>query len=420
MPVSAAPRHALIVPRSAPIAPFGELAGDCPVLNRPLRALLVRELAEAGLTVVEAPPADAPYVLVSDRTWVTAPALRRLMAQAQAPARLKVTDPVWAELTAALQELDEPGLYEVAILPAGAPPRFDGVPGVEIDLGFEAQPSKVEHWAMAHAAPPRLVTSDANVHQIDHWTHLLRVNWLAIAATFEREKRKFQALNPLVKLWRVLGLLARARSLNPFVLAQALTVRGKGAVIHPTAVVEACVLGDKVEIGPYAVVRGAVIGDGVKIEEHAIVNASVLGDGARVSRRGMVNLCVAFPGAFISSGDGHQACVFGRDSFVAWGVTTYDLAFDKPVRVAHRGARVSSGAWFLGCAIGHRARLGAHVQLGYGSEVPNEAFVVGPSDGVLRGWEPGPSPHRVQGGVARSVGGLRPGPGANNPASSQE
>ena len=91
MPAPSAPRHAVIVARSAPIAPFGELAGDCPVLNRPLRELLVRELAEAGLSVVAEPPTDAPYVLVSDRTWVTAPALRRLLEQAQAPAPIERT-----------------------------------------------------------------------------------------------------------------------------------------------------------------------------------------------------------------------------------------------------------------------------------------------------------------------------------------
>ena len=49
----------------------------------------------------------------------------------------------------------------------------------------------------------------------------------------------------------------------------------------------------------------------------------------------------------------------------------YDLSFGAPVKVLHRGERVSSGTHFLGAAIGHRARVGAEVILGYGAEVPN-------------------------------------------------
>ena len=133
------------------------------------------------------------------------------------------------------------------------------------------------------------------------------------------------------------------------------------------------------------------------------MNASVLGEGARIGKRGTANLCVLYPEAFIGAGAGHQACVFGRQSFLAWSVTTYDLSFGHPIKVQKDGERVSSGVYFLGSAIGHRAKVGGHVKLGFGTEVPNDAVVVGDSDTVLKRWQDGEGPHRVREGVARPI-----------------
>lgn len=399
----AAPTQALIVPSGVCIAPLGDPVAEAQILARSLREVQEEALAEVGLTRVDAAPTDAPYLLLSDRTWVTGGALRRFLAVARAPARLRVSDPDWLKLTAALQDTPEPGLYEVALLPPGAPPSFEGLPAVDVDLEFERTRPVADHPALAHALPESLPVSDGAVHQLDHWSHILRVNWLAMTATIQREKRRFGALPLPVKVWRLLGLLLRARSINRFRLAAGLTRAGRGCTVHPTAVVEASVLGDNVDIGPFAVVRGSVLGDGVKVEEFAAVNASVLGAKAHIGKRGTANLCVLYPGAYLSCGDGHQAALLGRDSFLAWSVTLLDLSFGGPVKVWHRGERVSAGTHFLGSVIGHRARLGAHVTVGYGAEVPNDTFIVGPGDEVLRSVEPGPGPHRVQAGVARSV-----------------
>lgn len=399
-------RAVVIAPSGVSIAPFGDPVGQSQVLGRDLRQVQEEAIAEAGLKLVAEPPQDEPYLLLSDRTWVTEAALRRFVEQAKPPARMQVDDALWLELTLPLQDLPEPGLYEVALLPAGAPPSFESAPPVVVDLGFEHRPAPVDHPAMAHAMPSGIAFSAAGVHQIDHWMHILRVNWLAMSATIAREQLRFQKLNVFIKVWRVLGLLLKARSLNPYRLAGALSRSGKGCKIHPTAVVEASVLGDGVEIGPFAVVRGSVLGDRVRVEEHGVVNMSVLGEGARVGRKGTANLCVLYPGAMLAMGTGYQASLLGRDAFMAWSVAIFDLSFRGHVKVWHRGERVSSGTYFLGACLGHRARLGAQVALGYGAEVPNDSFIVGSSDQVLRSFEPGQGPHRVSGGVARSVAGL--------------
>jgi hypothetical protein len=119
---------------------------------------------------------------------------------------------------------------------------------------------------------------------------------------------------------------------------------------------------------------------------------------------------VLYDRAFVGAGNGFQASVFGVGSFVAWSVTVFDISFGKPIRVWHRGEKVSSETYFLGAAIGHGARIGGLVQLGYGSEVPNEALVVADSSAVLRNWKEGAGPHRVVDGCAEPLGRDIPGP----------
>ena len=68
----------------------------------------------------------------------------------------------------------------------------------------------------------------------------------------------------------------QVRSINPHTIARRIGTEGKNCKIHPTAVIEACEIGDNA-IGPYAVVRASIIGDGAVIEEHAAADLSVLG-----------------------------------------------------------------------------------------------------------------------------------------------
>jgi len=377
------------------------------ILGRSLAQTQGEAIAAAGLTQVETPPADQPYLLLSDRTWVTEATLRALISQAQAPARLQVTDATWLATASGLQELTAPGVFEVGLVPAGGSPDFDSLPPVPIDLAVETRPAPKEHPALAHAMPDSIPFTDAGIHQVDHWLHILRTNWMALSCTIAREVRGFSQKPWWAKAWKFLGLLLKVRSLRPDKLARGISHFGKGCRIHPTAVIEASVLGENVEVGPFSVVRGSLLGDGVRIEDQATINASVLGAGARVGRRGTANLCVLYEGAFVSAGNGFQASVFGKGSFLAWSVTLFDISFGRPIRVWHRGEKVSSETYFLGAAVGHRARIGGKVQLGYGSEVPNDSLLVADAGEALRNWQEGEGPHRVVGGCARPVGSLK-------------
>lgn len=385
-----------------PVPPFNDAPGDVQVLGRSLDVYQREQIEEAGCELVEECPRDEPYLLISDRTWFTRATLELLK---ESPGRLQVKEPEWRRATGPLQQLIEEDVYELAHMSTGLPPIFTAVPNrvVEIGIVWPEMPTPI-HQSMAHAVEVPEPVCEAGVLQIDHWCHILKANLLAMGATIQREKRRWEESFILLKLWKVLVILLKARSLQPTYLLQALTSRGERCQIHPTAVVEGAVLGDDVYIGPYAVVRGSVLKDGVRIEEHAIVNGSILGERARIGRKGMCNLCVLYPDAFVSTGWGHQFCLFGEGSFLAHSGMIYDLSFAKPIKVWMYGERVSTGWFFLGGAVGHRARLGGRTVLGYGAEVPNDALLVGPAHEALRKWEEGPGPHRVVDGIAKPLG----------------
>ncbi len=382
------------------IAPLGDGVGACLVLNQPLRLVQEQALAAAGYSLVQTPDPLSPTLVFSDRTWFTAALVRKLSAWA-GPGRLVIDDADYLRFTEPLQ----PGPLEIGVLAAGAAPTLDALlaqPEHLEALGLADLPSPNRHPAFRHALVP-IRAGAAMVAGIDHWSHLLKVNLLALAASGFEARAAFDALPAWSRTFRALTVLWRAGSTEPAKIGRALSEIGPRCRIHPTAVVEACRLGADVEVGAFAVVRGSVVGDGARIEEHTYVGLSVVGAGAQVARHTMVNLSVLLPGALVSAGDGFQLCLFGRDSFVARGVTALDLSFGKPISVDHDGERRSSESWFLGVALGHGVRVGAGVRLAYGLAVPNNSLLVAPADDLVRRIEFGEGALSARQGVAVPV-----------------
>lgn len=379
----------------APFAPYRDAPGDLWVLGRRLADWHAAVAEDVGLA---RDGGGGARLVVRDDVWITAAAVRRFLDQCPPEGGQLRVDGPFLEATAALQGLAD-GRLPVWAAPEGA--DLAALPSVTVDLGVDARPVPRQHPALDGAETRPLVITDAMVHTLSHWTHLHRVNLLALVAWSEGERRRIAA-----SWWRsllaVLGIVWRARSLVPHALAAAIGPRGQRVRVHPTAVIEASVLGDDVEVGPFAVVRGAWVGAGAKIAEHARVAGSVVGEGCTVARGCNLQLSVALPGAYVSEGRGHQACVFGRDAFVAVGVTTFDLSFGGEVRVRDAsGVRVPAGTRFLGSAVGHRARVGPHVRINFGEVVPNDALLVGDPDQVARDIpdDLADGPWRVVGGV---------------------
>lgn len=364
-----------------PLAPWGDEVGDTPVFDGTLRTSQDRAVAEAGCSLVDAPPSGEPYLLLGDRLWVTPALLRRVVAAG--PGRLVVNDPDFAAFAHPLQDLGPDGGYDLAHLPAAAEPRFDAAPPRRDDLGLRDGLALPVPKHLRHALRPSRVGA-AMAHHIGHWTHVVRVNQLALMARGESARQWWDSRGWMARAWQVLQVLWRAKWLTRRAIAHHILPVSDEAEIHETAVVEASLVAPGARIGPHAVVRGSVIGPGARIEDGAQVNLSNIGAGCQVERFALVNLCVLYPGASISRCEGFQASVLGRDSFVAQGALALDLSFGAPVRVRHRGERVSSGQHFMGVALGHDVVIGNGVRLNYGVSVPNGAVLVAPSEGLIR------------------------------------
>jgi carbonic anhydrase/acetyltransferase-like protein (isoleucine patch superfamily) len=380
------------------VAPFGGPVGEMAIGGLTLAEVQNLALVAAGFERVDTPPSEGAYLLFSDRTWFTSDLLRQLAGAG--PGRLRVLDEGWQAWTKAQQKLEEPGLYELGIC-EGAP-SFEAMKPLDLALEFHEMALGELHPSFSHAVKNPIRMGAAMVHQIDHWSHLVRVNQLSLGVRMEEARADWDGASFVGKAWRLFKILLKARSLNGWKIAASLSEYGKNTTVHPTAVVEFSVLMDGCEIGPHAVVRGSVIGEGAVVDSHAVVNASSMGAGSKVGRFGHINLCTLFAGSMVSTGDGFQVSVFGRDSFVAWGATVLDLSFGSPIKVeVDGGGRESVGHHFLGAAIGHRAKIGHGVKIGYGVAIPNDVLLVDKAD-VLTRWGDGPldQPAIVRDGVA--------------------
>ena len=359
------------------IAPLGETAAESSILGRSLATAQVEELGRAGLAVGDG-ASDVPVLALGDHTWMTGELAKAFLDACPATGgRLAVSGSLLT-MSAGLQGLsgEDPAGYPVWLAPRWpmSAEELEALPLVRVDLQETLyEPDSHPAFADVMQAVPM---SDRMVHTVSHWSHQLRANLLAWLAVIERERRSFEALPWWRKIAPMLRVIWRAKSLNGWRIAAVLFPQGEGCNIHPTATVEASWLGRNVEVGPHAVVRGCWIGDNVKIGEHARLQSSVVNAGARVTRGTMLNVCVLLEGALVSPGFGHQSTLFGRDCFVAHGVTFFDLSFGGEIRTLHEGTRQPAGTRFLGACVGHRAKLGPHVVVGYGEAIPNDAFLV--------------------------------------------
>ena len=357
------------------IEPFQDPVSLTRILDVPLHQIQEQVLKEAGFTLVNAPPTTEDFLLISDRVWCTVPLLEKMK---NVSGRIRITDERWIRSTHPLQALHE-GAYDIAIIKAGQEPNFSNVPIVDFDAEIRQGDPLDLHPAIAHAARDVCLTPFA-IHHIDHWSHIPRVNQLAILAQMELARYRWKQSGFFGKFMMVLGFLWKVRSFSRTTILKRIGSIGKNCNIHPTAVVEACTIGDNVDIGPHAVVRASFLGDGAKVDEHCVVNLSIVGKGSRIGRTAVCNLCVLYPEVMFSHGDGLQGSVIGEKVFLAIGVVGLDISFGKEIHVLQHGEWVNSGMHFLGAAIGHRAILGNGVRLNYGVSVPNDATLLGPRD----------------------------------------
>ncbi len=149
---------------------------------------------------------------------------------------------------------------------------------------------------------------------------------------------------------------------------------GRNCNIHPTAYLEGCQIGDGTQIGAYAVLRYSTLGNGVRIADAVNMFRSVVGENTQICEQHRVIMSVIYPECFLISG-ALQFSFMGYASgiFAAW-IT--DARMDQQtLKTVVDGKVVDSGMDYLGCIMGHRAKITAGVVTAPGRVIPNDAQI---------------------------------------------
>lgn len=232
------------------------------------------------------------------------------------------------------------------------------------ELGIPLRLPVLGDAAATRAVVP--ITSTVAAH-VEHWVHVLWLNQLAFGI-------RWMELVRAHKLWVVGRLLRAAPWLSLHHLMRAFVWRGRGVRIHPTAHVEASILGDGVVIGARASVRNSILGAGVEVGDHATVLSSSLGARTFVTPRTFMVWSAAYPDAVISNYK-LQVSLVGRGASMSTWAGLIDARLQGSVEVKHNGALVDTERSFIGSCVGHGAFVGAKVLVMPGREIPNGAFI---------------------------------------------
>ncbi|MFH2010111.1 MAG: hypothetical protein ABI333_26170 [bacterium] len=360
-----------VEPTGRRIQPFDDPVGDTPVCNRPLRAWQAEAFSSAGLQRVDR--LEPPCLVVPDTLLASGDALRDFVTRAGGrDAVLVLKHSRFGEFTTPVQprvtETADGWRFESVRFHAGAgagasAPPMDVVVDPAEKIFQVAVPKQYAGTDKVALAIPR-----RPVLELHHWVHILWANQLMGGV---------ELLNtPKWKLGlQVATALVRARSMNRWKVLGKLNRIGRGCDIHPTALVEGCILGNNVKVGPYARLLFSHFDDGAHVMAGAYVEMCVLGPEALVTEQTVLRLSVLYPEA-VASQYLMQQCVFGREATTTAGAGTFDMNFERDIRVKLDGKLYSTGTRYLGAAFGHRCRVGAGFWLAAGRAVPNDYLLV--------------------------------------------
>jgi hypothetical protein len=375
----ARPRTASIVlptPRSAwtdgTVFGLGDPLDDALILNRTLADWRgpARLAAESGAEV------QGPAFIWGADVWASPGMLDGMEAAARGrsePVRLMRADDgpgATADPLGRLPRRDGKIVFDLWFLPSGVsvtlgdgvPAALEGAAGIDVETKVHEMDVAADSVSSGSGSDTmKLQFAAVAAAPVAHWVELARANLLALGT---------QALErgPVVGVVALLWAALRAGSVNPFRVASRMTTRGKKCLIHPSAVVEACVLGDNVKVDAGAVLRGCVLGDNVKVGPHAFGEFSILGDGAELQKKAICTVTVVYPGARV--GGTTQLSVMGRDVRFKLGAFTTDMnPGGSPVRVLTPDGLAAVDFGYLGSCVGHGAFVGSGIWIAPGRAI---------------------------------------------------
>lgn len=380
------------------IAPFERGADDCGLGAGSFgayRARVVDQLRLGPLDVIEdtALPIEGPALVLTDDVWVTRRALRGFLLAARrqsTPSRLALPASRLLELTLPLQDVpvdeQQRAAFGVAYVPAGTRadvPTLMSLPThAWVSPPFRELPFRTpipKHLLGVPHARFTFPLTTTIAMRIRHWVHVLRANHLMPQVTL-LERAEDAVLG---SLWRSLRSVRSSRSASLRALKANFVYRGRDCFIHPTATVEASVLGARVQVGAYAYVVGSVLGDDVVIEQRAHVEQSCLGNNTFVSKNSTVSACTAFGDTDVCT-NGIQTCVIAERCGLSSWARPLDVQPGTSVQVLDDGVLRSVGELPCGSAFGTDVFVGAEVNIAPGRAIPRGLRLVADPDRTLR------------------------------------
>jgi bifunctional UDP-N-acetylglucosamine pyrophosphorylase/glucosamine-1-phosphate N-acetyltransferase len=360
---------------------FGDAVGQALILGKPLHQWQEEVAAAAGLEVawVDAVPAQAqPHFVMEDDVFITDRALRAFVRRARTEGRNAVagiaSNAVWDRVAAT---------HGATAVKGGNCYRLRYVCGAGQDTPvLLAQ----DDLAGLFLRLPRAISADGGTLLPHSSVSLLHIR--TPLHIFQANMQANQAA-----LWQRVPLLPSSRRKPPRLHGDSEALAkwnhlGAGCSIHPTAWVEGCAVGRGVTVGPYAVCLYSVLGDGAVILDGANITGSVVGSNTMVGQGYRVITSVVYPECFLTSGALQFSIMGARSAVYAAWVT--DARMDhRSVSTVVDGEVVDSGMEFLGCILGHRARLTAGVITAPGRIIPNDGLVYPDPAQVLTQFPPG-------------------------------
>lgn len=374
------------------IEPFGDLARDLTVGVSTLAEGQARAAAACGLELVDVEDPGAiterPALVLYDDVFVSEMALRQLAAEAlgaKADLRLSLPEGLVARAVDPFDELprgaDGARHLDVAVLVDPAP--LGG--RRELEVRATPWPLPTRELTTKMALPPSLTAEQGPgareaeapitarvAGPVRHWLHLLRLSQMSVGIALLDALR-----NDPRRMFRLRWMRRR----DPWAVARKLVFVHPTARVHPTADLEAAVIGPGAVVEAHAHVHRSVLGANVRVGDHAAVVGCALADDVQVLRASYFALCAAMPGATLASYKA-QVSLFGRGVFLTSSAWLIDAKLEGEVSVLVDGRPVPVGP-FLGCCLGHNVTLGAQVLVQAGRAVPNGAVVVGAPDRFL-------------------------------------
>ncbi|MEO1271067.1 MAG: hypothetical protein AAFX99_23500, partial [Myxococcota bacterium] len=357
------------------ISPFDDPIGEVWVGHQLLGVRQAEAARAAGLgELVEVEPGqvlERSGVLFPDDMFVARSTLAEFAAQAKGRAVLALpTASAFVRTTAALQgngEEEGPDgpihVYDVFHVDAGTQLEEGSRREVVEALRDKAERVTVDPSERVFAIPMmehyfgsdlfEIVFALRPALRLRHWMHVLWANQTSLGLRWREIGR------PRIALWGLLAIL-RTLSLDVSRILGKMNSIGPKCMIHPTAVIEASVLGPGCVIGPHARVQFSHLGKGVAIQGGGQAFFSVVGDHCMISQNCAVNFCTMLPMA-ASGQPVVQFSILGRKAITVVGGYLMDTHFTHNVKVFLEGELVDTGERFLGCALGHRVKIGAGV-----------------------------------------------------------